>query len=316
MTGTLSDGNSVTIGGTDFGTHADFGGAASFLNACWNKCESGGMPGGNLDWEEAGGGQDNWQYVASGSRTNRSHHLQKYFNVDRLGGIDHFPADSDVWYSSFWFRLLPNTQSGKTWRLWADSPNNLWTASGGSENRTKIRIASENPQNLAFGGSVLDNVGGWHFVEILVTDTDAGTLKIWCDGSLIHDYAGEPDWFPTPFPQSGHNVVFGMMIDDPAESGGDDGAYCFQDIFFNLTQARVVLTNANTWAASTQREVQIPTSWAATSIDVSFNQGAFGGSDTAYLYVIDSAGSVSAAHEVTIGAAGGEHPPKLTLAWE
>ena len=50
------------------------------------------------------------------------------------------------------------------------------------------------------------------------------------------------------------------------------------------------------------REVQVPTSWSATSIAVTANLGAFATGSTAYVYVVDPNGQVSAGRPVTIGA--------------
>ena len=67
------------------------------------------------------------------------------------------------------------------------------------------------------------------------------------------------------------------------------------DIYVDDTWARVMIGNASTFAASTVREIQIPSAWADGSITVTVNRGSFADLSSAYLYVIDASGTVNAA---------------------
>jgi hypothetical protein len=96
-----------------------------------------------------------------------------------------------------------------------------------------------------------------------------------------------------------------------------NGEKIYQDDHFIQigTKARVELGNAATLAASTHREIQKPTSWADGSITFTLNRGSFGATDSVYLYVIDSTGSVNASgYPITFGDEGGEEPPPDTTA--
>lgn len=76
------------------------------------------------------------------------------------------------------------------------------------------------------------------------------------------------------------------------------------DLYIDDTWARVIVGNASTLASCTTREVQIPSSWSDTSINVTLNRGAFGPTDTAYLYVFDSSNVASAGQAITFGGGG------------
>lgn len=65
------------------------------------------------------------------------------------------------------------------------------------------------------------------------------------------------------------------------------------NVYMDTTWARVMIGNAPTWNASTQREIQIPTAWSSNSISVVLNRGAFSDLRTGYLYVVDSQGNVN-----------------------
>ncbi len=75
------------------------------------------------------------------------------------------------------------------------------------------------------------------------------------------------------------------------------------DVYFDITQARVEIGNNATFTSCSKREIQIPTSWASngTAIGINVNQGAFAAGERAYLFVIDSKGAVSVGTPVTIG---------------
>jgi PKD repeat protein len=80
---------------------------------------------------------------------------------------------------------------------------------------------------------------------------------------------------------------------------GSGGAY-YDDVYIDSTQARVEIGNASSYDACTFREIQIPTSWSSTQIQVTFNAGAFAQDDPAWIFVIDSNGAKSAGYFGTV----------------
>ncbi len=83
------------------------------------------------------------------------------------------------------------------------------------------------------------------------------------------------------------------------------------DVYVDITQARVEIGNAPTWAASTHREIQIPSAWSDTSITVTLNQGSSANFNNGYLYVIDADGNVNTNGYLLSdgGGGGGGTPP-------
>jgi hypothetical protein len=77
------------------------------------------------------------------------------------------------------------------------------------------------------------------------------------------------------------------------------------DLYIDDTWARVIIGNASTLAASTTREVQIPSAWSGSSITVTINRGSFGASASAWLFVVDSSNAVSPGQAITFGGGGG-----------
>jgi hypothetical protein len=69
----------------------------------------------------------------------------------------------------------------------------------------------------------------------------------------------------------------------------------FDDVYIDITRARVEVCNSATWASRTHCEIQRPTAWADTVVTVTLNKGSF--NDPAlfgYLYVIDADGNANA----------------------
>jgi hypothetical protein len=81
------------------------------------------------------------------------------------------------------------------------------------------------------------------------------------------------------------------------------------DAYIDTTPARVEMGNASTWAACTHREIQIPTSWSSSAINITLNRGSFGSTDSVCLYVVDASGAVSPGYAVTLGSGGGGTTP-------
>ena len=98
--------------------------------------------------------------------------------------------------------------------------------------------------------------------------------------------------------------------DDPATAA----AYIYSDdVYLDVTQARVEVGNASTWATCTKREIQIPTAWVDGSITVMVNRASYGAADAAWLYVVDSSGVNSAGFAITFGTNQGAAPPTLPV---
>jgi hypothetical protein len=92
--------------------------------------------------------------------------------------------------------------------------------------------------------------------------------------------------------------VHGVIANATVPSGGTHWA---DDVYVDNTWARVMIGDQPTFAASTHREIQIPQTWSndGTSIGIIVNQGTFANGNSAYLFVIDANGNVSAGKQIT-----------------
>ena len=79
----------------------------------------------------------------------------------------------------------------------------------------------------------------------------------------------------------------------------------YDDVYMDNTVARVELCDSPTWGSRTHCEIQPPAAWSDTAITTTYNQGSFAVGATAYLYIVDSTGAVSAASgPITISVPG------------
>lgn len=69
--------------------------------------------------------------------------------------------------------------------------------------------------------------------------------------------------------------------------------FFWDELYVDITRARVEIGDAATWAACTHREIQIPSAWSNDAITVNVNQGSFQNGQQVYLYVVDGNGQVN-----------------------
>ncbi|WP_339136536.1 MAG: hypothetical protein WGN25_01470 [Candidatus Electrothrix sp. GW3-4] len=91
----------------------------------------------------------------------------------------------------------------------------------------------------------------------------------------------------------------------------------FDDIYIAAgpnAQARLEIGNASSYNNSTKLTVLTPTAWTDNQISATVNVGSFGTGESAYLFVFDSSGSVSAGYPITIGGnSGGDQYPDVAI---
>jgi len=155
----------------------------------------------------------------------------------------------------------------------------------------------------------------WQHYQVALKESSAagradGIVKMYIDGVLVSTHTGvvtrssSAHWDQI---RIGHYWASDGVPDCPANAGAN---IWLDDVFIDTSWARVEIGNAPTYAASSRREIQIPTAWADGTVGITVNPGAFSAGTGAYLYVTDAAGNTNAAgYPVTIG--GGAVPPPL-----
>jgi hypothetical protein len=164
---------------------------------------------------------------------------------------------------------------------WAMGPNNGYGA--------------DTHQFNSAGWSISDSFNAWQRWEsYLVLGTPAanatdGQFSVWRDGVRgLHDttfkWQGDMTTPATAFSY----LRLGHMDTSAVGFTAD-----YSDYYVADTQARVEIGNASTWAACTQKEIQLARNagWSDTSIAATLNTGALSALAGNYLYVVKSDGS-------------------------
>ena len=227
---------------------------------------------------------DNWKFgIADGGGT-ADDNLKAF---DYSTGTSPYTMNSSTdsnWYLEWNARPLSKTDTNQGWHLNDDgsSLNAYW------------------PNNYA----VNPMGGSWTKVEVEIcyTNQSSGYIKLWENGVLKQNYSGPTD----KYSGTARNEGIGGF----ARSKTPGNWRYYADMYLDYSRCRVIVGNASTLTASTKREVQIPSAWSDGSITVNVNQGAFSDGQTAYLYVVDSNGTVNSnGYQITFGKGGTTTPP-------
>lgn len=167
------------------------------------------------------------------------------------------------------------------------------------------------PNGPSFGGTN-NTWQTWEFYDQLNTVGSAnGTVTVTVDGSSKLSVS---NYQQRTTSNNFDDFKLGHMYQMIGASTSSHTAQCYYDnVYLDVTQARIMIGNASTFSNSTQREIQIPTAWSSTSATITVNRGAFSNGTQAYLYVIDSTGAVSPGYGITFGgtAPSDTTPPTL-----
>lgn len=189
----------------------------------------------------------------------------------------------------------PSPYTTPNWYLAYNPPSPSSTTSPTSyifsyeETGPTLRFPDANGHMHWWGEAVNPMSGVWTKIEMEMKYTSAsdGYVKLWENGVLRVNYVGHTDSLSGSLRSEGIGGYARMY-------GQPNNWRYFADVYLDYSRARVILGNAATYAASTVREVQIPTSWSSSSITLAVNLGRFADGQPAYVYVVDSDGRVNA----------------------
>lgn len=195
------------------------------------------------------------------------------------------------------------SRNTKPWVIYGNNQDEPHAYSGwgdlsDSSLRSAIADSNYNDPNTSYGNPSTPNFyGKWFKFELYLKQSTPnvanGVYKVWITEP------GQPRKLAL-----NRDPVVTRSINNVWSQFTFMGAYCdsspgdrkykiyADDFYFDKTQARVELGNASTYDTSTIREIQPASSWSTGQITTTINKGAlpYG---TAYVYIIDSNGSVN-----------------------
>jgi len=301
MSGIFLDGNSVTLTGTSFGTKT----AAPLM---WDTFEDGTV---NTNLASNVAGSKNWS-INVDNNPNPSNNGPQYNTAQVYNGSQSAFADiqdggncssglstlaTEKIFTSFYFRwnLVSGSTSGTTtkgFRVNADDGPNVYTSYPQSvvqdfQDDSRMTISPNDSANGAtrhFPGSIAQDT--WFKLEYYLEMGDPGIyqhsedLVVQIDRTPVTRTTGVTDkWERLHMPFFAGN--------------GITTEYWYDDVYIDITRARVEVGDASTYAACTLREIQPATAWSDTSVTVTVNEGRVTTEGSQFLYAIDDNGDVS-----------------------
>lgn len=292
--GTVSNGNSITIQGSGFGTKST---AAPLL---WENFENG-TPGTLLSISN--------KWTTQIECTKKSSQTGIFSTDKSNSGIK--SAKQILFYDApCWSRTKLGILGNQT-KLFVSY--NFYVVSGGTGDHTKMgRIGCNNDVHCwpdmgytAFGPSYYYAFGSQLGEKVLWANTpDESDKWVRDDMWSIQGTSGQANgtngvwrnglqkYFSTAVNNNNLNQPYNQFFMPYYNQSGDRTVY-IDDVYIDNTLSRVEICPGSTWGNRGKCEFQIPTAWGSDgkSIVITVNQGAFAtGSTTRFLYVVDSTG--------------------------
>lgn len=319
VSGTLEQGQSIVISGSDFGTKSP---AAPLwwddFEAHTDGVDVGGLSPvhGSTTWSagNVGGSAIDPIITSANQRTAKSTrsalidhdpHLNNWtgFISAALGGI----GNGGKLYYFFRHRLSKNgnySDNFKPFVVWTGAGTNLYIGYSTPGDDLRTDATARSAPGAIFAGigqdDVLDVWAGYE--EEIGVATSGGTCRgwvhlptsitqVWNDQSMSSTVPSGESYTDFDFGDYHNTFNYIFNIDD-----------CYLDNTF----ARVMVGDATTWAGCAKKEICIPSAWSSTEITATLRHDAFADDATVYLYVVDSGGNVNSdGFEITLGGSGG-----------
>jgi len=307
VSGALSSTQTVTITGSGFGSKPQ---AQPVL---WDDFESGvngqliaNSPARIGRWD-SGAGSENVTYSSA-----KSHGGSKAAFNDFISGQNASLAKNMTFsrvYMDFWIITSYVDRISRNWKPWRFYGDNdslqldfVWLCDSQLMNRVQDSVGWAKGD---WGGSPYAN-NTWMHVQLVYAESSAGvangTIRHYIDSKVYGNDSGAiiTQMAPAHFDQIRIGHYWAKDAIDACTTNSGARVYV-DDVYVDTSWARVELGNAPTYAASTHREVQVPTAWSDGSISVKFNSGTFAAGSTAYLFVTDANNNTSPGISVKIG---------------
>lgn len=326
VSGTIADGQSITISGSSFGAGP---------NVLVFDDFEGGSNGSQISTGAGSAKVGQWDGLnGSGSG------LPTYSTSQKVSGSKavHMSNAGGVWYNELVKNIPAQNQVFMSWWMWIDTfPMNtasmgnwkvMWLMNSGTTDYDLYAPAYWSSGSGIYGSNYLGNSCGGYGDYSIPKMTTGAWKRTWqfVDASSSGKYI--QSWELT---SSG--VVQDATSANSASSCWFNGAESFAKVYINgymgvydstvsnayfddlyiaygpNAMARVEIGNASTYNACTNLTMVTPTSWGASSITATVRQGSFGSSAAAYLYVVDATGTANAnGYPVTFGGGSSSAP--------
>jgi len=217
-------------------------------------------------------------------------------NAKTTGGI---PDGTTELYVSGWFWMetwdndsrnvkIINMGTGDGWQTRIDTyPDSDTGHMYAHISSTCADTATYDHDYAATPAAVLKPDQSWHRIETYLKIGSSGYRDLYIDGVKIAEISGTfgGSSCDIGYLYIGHYFAIDTYTPSPK------GRRYWDELYVDVTRARVEISDSPTWGGATHKEIQIPTAWASSEITATLNRGSLTGD--IYAYVIDSDGLVN-----------------------
>jgi len=286
-----TDGIDIIIEGSGFGTKA----AAPYK---WDNFE-----GGAVGTTVKGWGTTTATYskdVSRGGGVASKHDFVKNYNVSlNLDDIAYTTVYMDFW---LYIDLVANeSRNFKPWRLYGNN-DKLEIFDNDYCNRSSMLqwydlANSSSAISVKYHSSQLSKNGVWKHYQVEIVESSVGgadgRVRQYIDGNLDLVSAIPATTRYTSAHYNQIRIGHYYAKDGDSLCPSNPGAYVYlDDVYVDTSLARVEIGNNPDYSKCTHREIQIPSKWSSTSIELGSMRGDFSG-ENPYLFVVDGSGAVS-----------------------
>jgi hypothetical protein len=309
VNGTVSNGQSITISGSGFGSGPNV--------VVFDDFEKG-TNGSNIMTGSGSAAVGKWDALV-GTK------VPKYSNTNKVSGNLSFKADMSGDWLEYVLVNLPASTTKVFVSYWTLIPSGTAAPGDGNSAGTNWKLAwlqgnsSTDHDWVAFNylgslGSALDSndqnakggygpwispsfsKGTWYRFWSYIDGTSSGSVAAWdLNSSGVKTLVNQSHSFTwsSAYFQNCRINGYGRQtsncyptFDDVYVATGDNAL------------ARIEIGNSSTYTSCTKLTICTPSSWTSSSISTKVWKGQFGSSDSAYLFVIDSSGNASSGYPI------------------
>lgn len=314
ITGNITNGSTINISGTSFGSGPNVVIFDDFEKGANNATIATGSSSAQI------GG---WSLVEGSP---------KYSNSAKVSGSMAFRADMSLGWIQRVTASLPTNTTKYFYSYWVYMPaTDAWPGAGNSAgiNWKFIWFVMNTDLQGGFDHPVmLGQAGDTNFSGFNCSGNPPTAVSAWLDGFNMTKGSWKRVWGYTHIATNGKMQIWdltsngvhtalnqGMNTSSATNVNyvklnayGRTTSNChpmFDDVYIATGEnalARIEIGNNSIYNSCTKLTILTPTAWSSTSISAKVWQGAFSSSDQAYLFVVDSSGSVSAGYPIKFGA--------------
>jgi hypothetical protein len=297
VTGSVSNGGSVTITGSGFGTKSVV--PPQLWDTVDNQSAYSGLSDGDTipygsgkPWYYNGemGGNENVKYETTDTQRHaNSSAMYKGGGSSNLGGLNVTDTGTVYVYWNFYGTTCSGCVSTEKYLRLSDATDKTSRTFSWARQRAYIYIPPNTGGCYAPWTAAFSHTNAtWHTLEVLIDSSNA-YFQIYVDGASQGSY----DW-------SGQGCTAGTSFDQVWRIGWDGSpsiTMYMDDIYVDNTAQRVMLCTGSTWSSRGHCEIQIPTAWSTGEITTTVNTGVFTNEETVYLYIVDSSNNANSSGE-------------------